>query len=122
MQQIYYDSQKETITAGHSLKVYSKRLPTGYIFDIHVCFACSYEREANDLIKILVDDGAEEHTVRSYKPALIQTGLSILNGGPIGGNDRAVAHFPDADVGDVIEIHLLGVIMPIEEWREGKYG
>ena len=119
MRQIYYDSQKETIISGHSLKVYSKRVPPGYILSVRACFVCSYEREANDGLRILLHDGAEEHTIRSWEPAITQTGLSVILGIAIGGNDRLIGYFPDADENDVIELHVFGVLVPAKEWQEG---
>ena len=117
MRQIYYDTQKDTVTSGHSKKVFSKRLPAGYILVAFSCFACSLDRASGDRIDILVDDGASEHIIRGKKPDIDHTGIDVTSPVAIGGNDRIVGHFPDATIGHVIELHILGHILPDDEWR-----
>lgn len=118
MRQIYAESWKETIAAGHSKRVYSDKVPIGKILFVASCFALANEREVNDRILIGLENGGQEIVIRSYKPGATQLGLSILNQVAIGEGDRLFAEFLDADNTDIIELHVCGVLYDANAWRK----
>ena len=118
MKQIYIESWKETIVAGHNKRVYGDKVPVGKVFEVSSCFALSNQRATNDRILIGLEDGGQEMVIRSYKPGATQLGLSILNQGAIGEGDRLFAEFLDADNTDVIELHVGGVLYDANAWRK----
>lgn len=118
MRQIYAESWKETIAAGHSKRVYSDKVPIGKILFVASCFALANEREVNDRILIGLENGGQEIVIRSYKPGTTQLGLSILNQVAIGEGDRLFAEFLDADNTDIIELHVCGVLYDANAWRK----
>jgi len=107
----------ETITAGHSKKVFSERVPPGNILVVQRCFFHVPEAEANDLLTIYVENGGQDIVLRSRKMTTALNGMSIFNRFPTGESDRIYGYAPDADEGDSLVLNVVGEMIPIDEWR-----
>lgn len=122
MAQIYARKWSETVEAGHSKYVFSERIPAGHVLHVKNCFAHAPEREANDIIKLGVRNGGVDVLVRARGGAVAKEGMSALCDFPIGESDQVFAYFPDSDNTDTIELHIIGELYRLEEWRSRKEG
>jgi len=118
MANLYVRKWAEVIDAAHSKYVFSERIRAGHVLHVHNCFAHAPEREINDIITLGVRNGGEDVIVRSRGGALAKEGLSTLRDFFVGGGDQVFAYFPDADNTDTVELHIIGDLMTLKEWRE----
>jgi hypothetical protein len=117
MQRVLTEIRSETITPSHSCLIFSDRIRPGEILRIDSLCGYSAQTETNDNVFLGVEDGGRRVYIQA---AAIDTATEgICARGPIyvGEGDRAFAYFPDADEGDVIELHLIGVISPRTSWQ-----
>ena len=119
MKQVYCEKWSETVDASHSKYVFSDKIPPGHMLHVHNCFAWAPDREQNDLVRIGVRNGGVDVLVRVRASRLDNYGLSAYNGFFVGEGDQVYAYFPDADNTDTIELHVIGILMTLDEWREG---
>jgi len=114
---LYARQWTETITAGHSLKVYSEKVPPGYVLKVNACFFHVPEAEASDQLMICLEDGGQNIVLRSRKSTTALSGISIFNPFPVGEGDRIWAYAKDADEGDALVLNIIGEMIPASEWR-----
>lgn len=118
MRRVYIEKWSETVVAGHSKYVFSDRVDPGHILHAHNCFAHAPERETNDIIQIGVRDGGRDILLRSRAGAIAKEGMSSLTDFFVGEGDQIFAYFPDADETDTIELHVVGCLLSVDEYRE----
>ena len=118
MKQIYCEKWSETVDASHSRYVISDRVKAGHMLHVHNCFAHAPEREANDIAHIGVQNGGTKVLVRARKWNVAGEGVSAFNDFYVGEGDQVYAYLPDADSTDTIELHVIGVLMTLDEWRQ----
>jgi len=114
---LYARQWTETITAGHSLKVYSDKVPPGYVLKVNGCFFHVPDAEASDQLTIYLEDGGQNIILRSRKSTTALSGISIFNTFPIGEGDRIWGYAKNADEGDTIVLNVVGEMIPVSEWR-----
>jgi len=118
MRQIYVERWSEVIASGHSLYVFSDRIPRGHILHVTNCFAYSAEITQNEKVFIGVQNGGVKVFVRARATESKNTGLSALNDFLVGEGDQVFAYFPSAQNTEKIELHVFGVLYELEEWRD----
>jgi hypothetical protein len=117
MSQIYIEKWSEVIDSDHLKYVFSDRIRTGSVLHVYNCFAYSAERDANETVQIGVLNGGTNVLVRSRAGSAAKEGVSALNHFLVGEGDQVYAYFPSADNEDTIELHIIGELFSLEEWR-----
>ena len=118
MKQVYVRSWSDTFTTGDSGYIYSKRISPGKILHVHNCFAYTPEAALNDVIHIGVVNGGEKTAVYIKQCLTQDLGFSALNDFFVGEGDQVYGYFPQAADGETIEIHLVGVLYSLDDWRK----
>jgi len=118
MKQIYCEKWSETVDASHSKYVFSDRIDPGKILHVKNCFAHAPEREALDIVQLGVQNGGTKVLIRARKWNIAGEGVSAFNDFFVGEGDQIYAHFPDADNTDTVELHVIGVLYTLDEWRK----
>ena len=118
MGQIYCEKWSETVDASHSKYVFSNKVRPGHVLHVKNCFAHAPEREINDIIQMGVRNGGQDILVRSRGGAIAKEGMSALNDFYVGEGDQVYVYFPDSDDTDTIELHVIGVLMTRDAWRQ----
>ena len=118
MKQIYCEKWSETVDASHSKYVFSDRVKPGHILHVHNCYAHAPERAINDITWLGVRNGGQDILVRARGGAIAKEGMSALNDFYVGEGDQAFAYFPDADNTNTVELHVIGVLYTLDEWRK----
>lgn len=121
MSVLYIKKWSEIVAAGHSKYVYSEKIDAGKILHVHNCYAHAPERDANDIIQLGVERGGEKVLIRSRGGAIAKEGMSALRDFFVGEGNRVFGYFPDSEDDDQIELHIVGHLLDIEEWRAGKW-
>jgi len=118
MKQIYCEKWSETVDASHSKYIFSDRVKTGHVLHVHNCFAHAPEREVNDISWLGVRNGGQDILVRARGGAVAKEGMSALRDFYVGEGDQVFAYFPDSDNTDTIELHVIGIMFTLDEWRK----
>jgi len=118
MKQVYVRSWSDTFSTGDSGYIYSKRIIPGEVLHIHNCFAYTPEAALNDVIHIGIVNGGQKTAVRIRKCATENLGLSALNDFFLGEGDQVYGYFPNVADTETIEIHVIGVLYTLYEWRK----
>jgi len=118
MRQVYLNKWCETPNTAPSKYVYSDVVKPGYVLHVHTCFAHDPERAANEIITMGILDAGRQIILRSRGCAIAKEGMSALKDFFVGEGDKIFAYFPDATGDDPIELHVVGVLLSLDEWRE----
>jgi len=118
MKQVYVRSWSEVLPATPLGYIYSKRISPGKILHVHNCFAYTSQASTDDIIHIGVVNGGQKTAVHIRKCAAQDLGLSALNDFFVGEGDQVYGYFPDAVETHTIELHVVGVIYSLDEWRK----
>ena len=118
MRQVYINKWCETVVTAPSLYVLSERVAPGYILQVHNCFAHAPERTANEIIQIGIRNGIGDILLRVRGAGTPAEGMSVLNAFFVGEGDQIFAYFPSATGTDSIELHVVGCLISLDEWRE----
>ncbi|MBA7494447.1 hypothetical protein ES702_05023 [subsurface metagenome] len=118
MRRVYIEKWSETVDAAHSKYVFSDRVDPGYVLHVHSCYAHAPQRAANAIIWLGVRDGVKDVLVRARGGAIAKEGMSALRDFFVGEGDQVFAHFPDSVGGNTIELHVIGCLISLDEWRE----
>ena len=116
MSVLFMEKWSTVVDAGHSKHLYTYRVKPGEVLHGRVCFCYAPEREINDIITLGILRGQEKYIVRSRGGAAAKEGMSTIQDFFVGEGSKIFAHFPDADIGDTIELHVFGVMLPIKDW------
>jgi hypothetical protein len=122
MGQIYIEKWSETIVSGHSKYVFSDRVQVGHILHVQSCYAYDADLAQNDIIKIGVRNGGVDVLARAHVKTAKDVGMSALNTFFVGEGDLVFAHFPQALNTNTIELHVIGELFRLEEWRKRQEG
>ena len=114
---VYARQWTEVVTTGHSLKVYSEKVPPGYVLNVSGCFFYLPESEASDPAIIYMENGGENIVLRSRILTAALMGISIFNPFPLGEGDRIFGYASLADEGDSLVLNIVGELIPVGEWR-----
>jgi len=117
MKQVYVRKWSETVEAGHSKYVFSEKIRPGHVLHVHNCFAHAPERGVNDIIWLGIRNGGEDILVRARGGKIEKEGMSALRDFYVGEGDQVFAYFPDSENTNTIELHVIGILYPLEEWR-----
>jgi len=117
MKQIYTRSFTVTFSTGDSGYVYGEKVPAGHVLCCCSSFAYSPERDPNDCVILGINDGGEEILIFGATPLAAQRGVANDNMFWIGEGDQPFAYFPDAEDGDTIALHIIGILESLDEWR-----
>ena len=117
MRRMFIDSWSDKLTAGHSGYVFSEKVRTGEVLHVQNCYAHAPERKTSDIIWMGVRDGSKDVLVRARGGTIAKEGMSSLNDFYVGEGDQVFAKFPDAEVGDTVELHVIGVLYDLKSWR-----
>ncbi len=118
MRRLYCESWSEKLGADPSKYIFSDRVSPGQILHVHTCFAHAPEREALELIWLGIRNGGKDIIVRARGPAAAAEGMSARRDFFIGEGDQIFAYFPSAAENDTIELHVVGCLMDLEDWRK----
>lgn len=118
MKQVYCEKWSETVGASHSKYVLSDKIPPGNMLHVHNCYAHAPEREVADIIRIGVRNGGQDILVRAHGGVTAKEGTCSLNDFFVGEGDQVFAYFPDSDSTDTIELHVIGILYSLDEWRK----
>lgn len=118
MRQIYLNKWSETVVDGHSKYVLSDPIRPGEILHVHNCYAHAPQRNTSDIIHLGVRNGTGDILVRARGGAVAKEGMSALNDFFVGEGDQIFAYFPDAANTHTIELHVIGCLLSLDEWRE----
>lgn len=118
MRRLYLEKWSEEVDAAHSKYIFSERVDPGWILHVHNCYAHAPERDTSDIIMLGVRTGVKEVLVRSRGGAVAKEGMSSLNDFFVGEGNDIFAYFPDSDTGDTIELHVIGCLISLDEYRE----
>ena len=118
MRQLYINKWSDVIDATHSKYILSDVVTPGYVLHVHSCFAHSPDREVNDIIQMGVRNGVGDVLVRARAGAIAKEGMSALRDFFVGEGDQIFVYFPDSDNGDTIELHIVGFLVSLDDFRE----
>lgn len=118
MRQIYARKFTDVFATGDTGYVYSEKIDPGMVLRVEIAFAYAPDRKASDNIILGIVDGVEKVILRAAAPLEAQKGLANDNPFHMGEGDRLYAYFPDVDDTDTIELHVIGTLMPLDEWRQ----
>lgn len=118
MRQLYIKKWCETATTAPSLYVFSDRVKSGLILHVHNCYAHAPERAANAIIQLGVRSGGEDVLIRVRAAGIAAEGMSARRDFFVGEGDQVFAYFPSATGTDSIEIHIVGCLISLDEYRE----
>ena len=118
MKEIYCSMWSEVLDQAHDRYVWSEKIPNGTVLHVMNCFGHAPEREANDIAQIGIQNGATKVIIRCRKWNVAGEGVSAFRDFYIGEYDKIYGYFPDADDTDTIELHVTGVLMTRDEFRQ----
>lgn len=118
MRQIYIDKWCEVVDATHTRYVLSDRVEPGWILHVHNCYAHAPQRSAGDILWLGVRNGGKDVLVRARGGAVAKEGMSALRDFFVGEGDQIFAYFPDAAETHNIELHVVGCLISLDQWRE----
>ena len=118
MRQVYVNKWCKTATTAPSLYVLSDVIKPGFILHVHNCFAHAPERIVGEVIELGVRDGIGDVLIRSRGGTTAKNGMSALRDFFVGEGDQIFAYFPSATGADKIELHVIGCLLSIDEYRE----
>lgn len=118
MRQVYSRSFAVTFATGDSGYVLADRVKPGHILHVLSCLAYSPQREASDDVVIGIRDPAGDIILAAEAPLAAQMGVAAPNEFLVGEGDRVFAYFPDCDNTDSLQIHLNGILYPLNEWNQ----
>lgn len=118
MKRVYAEKWSKTAETAPEKYVLSDRIKPGTILHVHNCYAHAPERETSDIIHLGVRNGGQDILVRARGGAIAKEGMSALNDFFVGEGDQVFAYFPDAYDTHTIELHVIGVLMSLDVWRQ----
>ena len=118
MRRIYIEKYCETADSAPSLYVFSDRIKPGWVLHVHNCYAHAPERAANEIIQIGVRNGGENVLIRVRAAGITAEGMSTRRDFFTGEGDQVFAYFPSASGDDAIELHVVGCLVSLDEFRE----
>jgi len=118
MRRIYIEKWCETANSAPTLYVFSDPIPAGYVLHVHTCYAHAPERDQNELIWLGVRNGGVDVLVRARAAGIAAEGMSARRDFFVGEHDQIFAYFPSAVTTDKIELHVIGCMIPLDEFRE----
>lgn len=118
MRQLYIKKWCKTATTAPSLYVLSDRIKPGWILHVHNCYAHAPERDTSEIIMLGVRNGEGDILIRSRGGAIAKEGMSALNDFFVGEGDQIFAYFPSATGTESIELHVVGCLITLDEYRE----
>lgn len=118
MRRIYINKWCETANSAPLLYVLSDPVEPGYVLHVHNCYAHAPERAANEIIHIGVRNGIGDILIRARAAGATAEGMSARRDFFVGEGDQIFAYFPSAEGSDVIELHVIGCLISLDEWRE----
>lgn len=118
MRRVYIEKWCETANSAPSLYVFSERIPPGYVLHVHSCYAHAPERAANEIVWLGVRNGGKDVLVRARGAGIAAEGMSARRDFFVGEGDQIFAYFPSALTTDKIELHIIGCLISLDEWRE----
>ena len=118
MRRIYINKWATTPDATPSLYVLSDPVEPGYVLHVHNCYAHAPERAANEIVQLGVRNGIGDVLIRSRGAGITAEGMSARRDFFVGEGDQVFAYFPSATTTDKIELHIVGCLISLDEWRE----
>jgi len=118
MRRIYIDKWCETPATAPSLYVFSDRVDPGFVLHVHSCHAHAPERAASEIIWLGVRNGVKDVLIMARGGAIAKEGMSALRDFFVGEGDQIFAYFPSATGTEAIELHVVGCLISLDEWRE----
>ena len=118
MRRIYIQKWCETANSAPLLYVLSDPIKPGWILHVHNCYAHAPERAANEIVQIGVRNGGGDVLIRSRGAGITAEGMSARRDFFVGEHDQIFAYFPSATGTDVIELHVVGCLISLDEYRE----
>jgi len=113
----YQYKAEAVISLGHDKKVYSERIDPGWILEVKCCYFYVPEISTNDKVILFIEGGSQELIVRARGKEVGRLGMSALCPFLVGEHQRVVGSAPNADVGDTLELTVIGEITPLFSWR-----
>ncbi len=116
MKQVYSRKFTATFATGGSKYVFADKIDPGYVLHVFSCAAYSPGRDASDDVIIGIRNGGQDIVLTAQAPLAAQLGVDAPGSFFVGEGDRVFANFPDVGNTEVIELHINGVLVPLEEW------
>jgi len=113
----YQYKAEAIITLGHDKKVCSERIDPGWLLKVSCCYFYVPEIGTNDKLILSIEGGSQELIVRARAKEIGRTGMSILCPIIVGEHQRIVGSAPNAEVGDTLELTVIGELTPLSVWR-----
>ena len=117
MRQLFAHTWSETIEASSSKYVYSDKIQPGQILHVHSCCAHSPQGEVTDLVMIGIRNGGQKNLITSKPVTVVGEGIDSPQTFFLGEGDQVYGYFPSADTTDTIELHVVGVLVPLKAWK-----
>jgi len=117
MRQIFAHTWNETISTSGSKYVYSDKIQPGKILHVHSCCALSPQGEVNDLVKIGIKNGGQKTLMTAKPVTVVGEGIDAPTDFFLGEGDQIFGYFPSADDTDTVELHVVGVELPLVIWK-----
>ena len=117
MRQLYINKWSEKIGADHSKYILSDAVKAGQVLHVHNCYAHAPERAANEIVQIGVRNGVGDVLIRSRGAGIAAEGMSARRDFFVGEGDQIFAYFPSAQTTDLIELHVVGCLITLDDWR-----
>lgn len=118
MKLVYCEKWGRKVAAVDDRLVKTDRIKPGQVLHVMSCFAYAPELSKDDVLCVVVRSGGKDVCVRYRGSPAIKRGMSILNPFLVGEGDQVIGCFPDSDVGDTIELCIIGVLYSLDEWRK----
>jgi hypothetical protein len=119
MRQILSRKYSHKWATGEIEYIYSEQIPPGYVVHVKSCVAYSELRDASDDVVIGYTDGGEKVIVTAMATLAAQFGIAAQNDFYVGEGDKVFAYFPDVENNDVIELHINGTLLTVEDFEKG---
>jgi hypothetical protein len=119
MRQVLSRRYAVTFSTGDSGYVYSDQVPPGYVIHVKACLGYCSVREASDDLIIGFTDAGQEILVTAKATLAAARGVAAEADFYVGEGDKVFAYFPDADDTDILELHINGTLVTVEEFEKG---
>lgn len=119
MRQVFSRRYAATYATGGSKYCYSEQVPPGYVVHVKTCVAYCSEREASDDVIIGILDAGQEIYLTATATLAAQRGVSVNSDFFLGEGDKAFGYWPDVDDGDILELHINGTLLTLEDFQKG---
>lgn len=105
------------ITPGHNKCIYGERIEAGWILTVQSCYFYIPQAKTPDFACMCIEIGPNDVMIRSRGKEPGRRGMSNLNPFYVGEYQRIHCCAPNAEIGDELNMCVIGYLMPLWDWR-----